>query len=168
MAKMKMLAPKIETLKSNCGEDKVKLQRGMMELYRSEKVNPIGGCLPMLLQIPVFIGLYWALLSSVELRQASFLWVKDLSMPDPYYILPAILAVTMFLQTFMSPPPADPMQAKMMRIMPVAFSVMFFFFPSGLVVYWLINNALSISQQWYVNKHVTLRHKNKLKLLKSK
>jgi YidC/Oxa1 family membrane protein insertase len=162
MAKMKALAPKIEKLKQQAGDDKVKLQRGMMELYRSEKVNPIGGCLPMVLQIPVFIGLYWALLSSVELRQAHFLWIKDLSLSDPYYILPAILALTMFLQTFMSPPPTDPVQAKMMRIMPVAFSVMFFFFPSGLVVYWLANNILSITQQWYVNKHVTLRHKNRL------
>jgi len=168
MAKMKALAPKIEKLKQQCGDDKVKLQRGMMELYRSEKVNPIGGCLPMILQIPVFIGLYWALLSSVELRQAHFLWIKDLSLSDPYYILPAILALTMFLQTFMSPPPTDPVQAKMMRIMPVAFSVMFFFFPAGLVVYWLANNVLSITQQWYVNKHVTLRHKNRLEQRKKK
>jgi YidC/Oxa1 family membrane protein insertase len=132
-----------------------------MALYRSEKVNPIGGCLPMLLQIPVFIGLYWALLSSVELRQASFLWMSDLSRPDPYYILPAILAVLMFLQTFLSPPPSDPMQAKMMRFMPIAFSVMFFFFPAGLVVYWLINQVLSMLQQWYVNNHVTLRRNNR-------
>ncbi|MFO0319260.1 MAG: membrane protein insertase YidC [Neisseriaceae bacterium] len=162
MAKMKALAPKIQKLKEQCGDDKVKMQRSMMDLYRSEKVNPIGGCLPMILQIPVFIGLYWALLSSVELRQASFLWIKDLSLPDPYYILPFILAITMFLQTFMSPPPADPVQAKVMRIMPVAFSVMFFFFPAGLVVYWLVNNVLSITQQWYVNNHVTLRHKNRI------
>lgn len=162
MAKMKALAPKIQKLKEQCGDDKVKMQRSMMELYRSEKVNPISGCLPMVLQIPVFIGLYWALLSSVELRQASFLWIKDLSLPDPYYILPTVLALTMFLQTFMSPPPADPMQAKMMRIMPVAFSVMFFFFPAGLVVYWLANNIISILQQWYVNNHVTLRHKNRI------
>ncbi|MBY0378945.1 MAG: membrane protein insertase YidC [Burkholderiales bacterium] len=162
MAKMKALAPKIQKLKEQCGDDKVKMQRSMMDLYRSEKVNPIGGCLPMILQIPVFIGLYWALLSSVELRQASFLWIKDLSLADPYYVLPGLLAITMFLQTFMSPPPADPLQAKMMRIMPVAFSVMFFFFPAGLVVYWLANNILSIAQQWYVNNHVTLRHKNRL------
>ncbi len=163
MAKMKALAPKMEKLKSQYKDDKAKLQQAMMGLYKSEKVNPIGGCLPMVLQIPVFIGLYWALLSSVELRQASFLWINDLSLPDPYYILPAILALTMFLQTFMSPPPSDPMQAKMMKIMPVAFSVMFFFFPAGLVVYWLINNVLSISQQWYVNKHVTLRRQNRNK-----
>ncbi|MDQ5922128.1 MAG: YidC/Oxa1 family rane protein insertase [Pseudomonadota bacterium] len=134
-----------------------------MQLYKSEKVNPIGGCLPMLLQIPVFIGLYWALLSSVELRHSSFLWAKDLSAPDPYYILPLILAATMFLQTFLSPAPADPVQAKMMRIMPIAFSVMFFFFPAGLVVYWITNNVLSMLQQWYVNKHVTLRKQNRKK-----
>lgn len=163
MAKMKALAPKMEKLKAQYGDDKAKLQQAMMGLYKSEKVNPIGGCLPMVLQIPVFIGLYWALLSSVELRQASFLWIHDLSLPDPYYILPAILAITMFLQTFISPPPSDPVQAKMMRIMPVAFSVMFFFFPAGLVVYWLVNNVLSISQQWYVNNHVTLRRQNRNK-----
>lgn len=161
MAKMKALGPKMEALKSQYGDDKVKLQQSIMGLYKSEKVNPVGSCLPMLLQIPVFIGLYWALLSSVELRQASFLWIHDLSLPDPYYILPVILAVTMFLQTFLNPPPADPVQAKMMKIMPVAFSVMFFFFPAGLVLYWLVNNVLSMSQQWYVNKHVTLRRKDR-------
>lgn len=167
MAKMKALSPKIADLKTQYGDDKVKLQTAMMQLYKSEKVNPIGGCLPMVLQIPVFIGLYWALLSSVELRQASFLWIHDLSRPDPYYILPVVLAITMYLQTFLNPPPADPVQAKMMRIMPVAFSVMFFFFPAGLVVYWLINNVLTMAQQWYVNNHVTLRRKNR-EMLKHK
>ncbi len=162
MAKMKALGPKMEALKTQYASDKVKLQQAIMALYRSEKVNPIGGCLPMLMQIPVFIGLYWALLSSVELRQAPFLWVHDLSLPDPYYILPVILAVTMFLQTFLNPPPSDPVQAKMMKIMPVAFSVMFFFFPAGLVLYWLVNNILSMSQQWYVNNHVTLRRKDRI------
>ncbi len=161
MAKMKVLAPKMERLKSQYATDKTKLQKAMMELYKSEKVNPIGGCLPMLLQIPVFIGLYWALLSSVELRQAPFLWIQDLSRPDPYYILPVILAITMFLQTFLNPPPTDPVQAKMMKIMPVAFSVMFFFFPAGLVLYWLVNNILSMAQQWYVNNHVVLRKNNR-------
>lgn len=154
MARMKSLAPKIERLKEQYGDDKAKLQQAMMAMYREEKVNPIGGCLPMILQIPVFIGLYWALLGSVELRQAHFLWINDLSRPDPYYILPVILAVTMFLQTFLNPPAADPVQQKMMRIMPLAFSVMFFFFPAGLVVYWLVNNSLSMAQQWYVNKHI--------------
>lgn len=157
MAKMKALAPKMERLKAQYGDDKAKLQQAMMAMYREEKVNPVGGCLPMILQIPVFIGLYWALLSSVELRQAHFLWINDLSRPDPYFILPVILAITMFLQTFLNPPAADPMQAKMMRFMPLAFSVMFFFFPAGLVVYWLVNNVLSMAQQWYVNKHVALK-----------
>ncbi len=157
MAKMKALAPKMERLKAQYGEDKVKLQQAMMAMYREEKVNPIGGCLPMLLQIPVFIGLYWALLGSVELRQAHFLWITDLSRPDPYFILPVVLAITMFLQTYLNPPAADPMQAKMMRIMPLAFSVMFFFFPAGLVVYWLVNNLLTMSQQWYVNNHVVVK-----------
>lgn len=161
MAKMKALAPKMEQLKSQYGDDRTKLQSAMMQLYKSEKVNPIGGCLPMILQIPVFIGLYWALLSSVELRHASFLWIRDLSTPDPYYILPVILAGTMFLQTFLNPPPSDPVQAKMMKIMPIAFSVMFFFFPAGLVLYWLVNNILSMAQQWYVNNHVTLRKQNR-------
>lgn len=162
MAKMKALGPKMDILKTQYASDKVKLQQAVMSLYRSEKVNPIGGCLPMLMQIPVFIGLYWALLSSVELRQAGFLWVQDLSLPDPYYILPVILAATMFLQTFLNPPPSDPVQAKMMKIMPVAFSIMFFFFPAGLVLYWLVNNILSMAQQWYVNNHVTLRRKDRV------
>ena len=157
MAKMKALSPKIEKLKAQHGEDKAKLQQATMAMYREEKVNPLGGCLPMLLQIPVFFGLYYALLASVELRQASFFWMGDLSRPDPYYILPAILTVVMFLQTFLNPPAGDPAQQKMMRIMPVAFGVMFFFFPSGLVVYYLVNNVLSVAQQWYVNKHVVLK-----------
>ncbi len=157
MAKMKALSPRMEKLKAQYGDDKVKLQQAMMAMYREEKVNPVGGCLPMLLQIPVFIGLYWALLGSVELRQAHFLWINDLSRPDPYFILPVVLAGTMFLQTFLNPPAADPVQAKMMRIMPLAFSVMFFFFPAGLVVYWLVNNILSMGQQWYVNTHVVTK-----------
>lgn len=161
MAKMKALAPKMEALKKLHADDKVKLQQAMMGLYKTEKVNPIGGCLPMILQIPVFLGLYWALLSSVELRQASFLWIHDLSSPDPFYILPVVLAISMFLQTFLNPPASDPVQAKMMRFMPLAFSVMFFFFPAGLVLYWLINNILSMAQQYYVNKHVTLKRKNR-------
>jgi YidC/Oxa1 family membrane protein insertase len=163
MAKMKELAPKVEKLRKQYQDDKLKLQQSMMQLYKTEKVNPVGGCLPMILQIPVFIGLYWALFSSVELRQAHFLWIKDLSLPDPFYILPILLAITMVLQTFMNPPPADPVQAKMMKIMPLLFSIMFFFFPAGLVIYWLVNNILSILQQWYVNKHVTLKKINRIK-----
>lgn len=154
MAKMKVLAPRLENLKQQFGDDRMKFQQAVMEMYKTEKVNPLGGCLPMLIQIPVFIGLYWALLASVELRQADWLYIADLARPDPYYILPALMAITMFAQTFLNPPPADPMQAKMMKIMPVAFSVMFFFFPAGLVLYWVVNNLLSIAQQWYVNQSI--------------
>lgn len=154
MARMKLLAPKIEILKSQHPNDKIALQKAMMDLYRREKINPIGGCLPMILQIPIFLGLYWALLSSVELRQAGFLWINDLSRPDPYYILPIVLALSMFAQGFLNPPVADPIQAKMMRYMPLAFSIMFFFFPAGLVIYWLVNNLITMAQQWYINNHV--------------
>ncbi|KZE27747.1 protein translocase subunit yidC [Crenobacter luteus] len=155
MAKMKALAPRLERLKEQFGDDRMKMQQAMMEMYKTEKINPLGGCLPILVQIPVFIGLYWALLASVELRQAPWvLWITDLARPDPYYVLPTLMAVTMYLQTFLNPPPADPVQAKMMKIMPIAFSVMFFFFASGLVLYWLVNNILSIAQQWYVNRSI--------------
>lgn len=156
MAKMRNAAPRLQALKTQYGDDRMKLQQAMMEMYKKEKINPLGGCLPMILQIPVFIGLYWALFASVELRQAPWiLWIHDLARPDPYYILPTIMAVTMYIQTFLNPPPPDPMQAKMMKIMPIAFSIMFFFFPSGLVLYWLVNNILSILQQWLVNKNMT-------------
>jgi YidC/Oxa1 family membrane protein insertase len=154
MAKMRAVAPQLQSLKEQYGEDRMKMQQEMMALYKKEKINPLGGCLPMLAQIPVFIGLYWALFASVELRQASWLWINDLARVDPYYILPVVMAVTMFLQTFLNPPPTDPMQAKMMKIMPVVFSVMFFFFPAGLVLYWVVNNILSIAQQWFVNKSI--------------
>lgn len=154
MAKMRTLGPRMEALKERYGDDKVKFQQATMAMYKEEKVNPLGGCLPMLIQIPVFIGLYWALLSSVELRQASWFWIKDLSLQDPYYILPVLMAASMFLQTYLSPAPPDPMQAKMMKIMPVAFSVMFFFFPAGLVLYWVVNNILSIAQQWYITRSI--------------
>ena len=155
MGKMKALAPRLERLKAQHGDDRMKFQQAVMEMYKTEKVNPLGGCLPVVIQIPVFIGLYWALLASVELRQAPWLgWIHDLTRPDPYYILPAIMAITMFAQTFLNPPPTDPIQAKMMKIMPVIFSVMFFFFPAGLVLYWVVNNILSISQQWYVTKQI--------------
>ncbi len=168
IAKMKALAPRVELLRKEYGDDKMKLQQAMMQMYRTEKVSPIGGCLPMLLQIPVFIGLYWALLSSVELRQATFLWIHDLSLPDPYYILPVILAITTYVQTLFNPPPTDPVQAKMMKIMPLAFSVMFFFFPAGLVLYWLVNNLLTILQQWYVNNHVALKKVDRKKIVHKK
>lgn len=157
MAKMRTLAPRMQALKERYGEDKLKFQQSVMALYKEEKVNPLGGCLPMLIQIPVFIALYWALLASVELRQAPWIfWIHDLSQQDPYYILPILMAASMFLQTYLSPPPPDPMQAKMMKIMPMVFSIMFFFFPAGLVLYWVVNNVLSITQQWYITRSIGL------------
>jgi YidC/Oxa1 family membrane protein insertase len=133
--------------------DPQKMNQEMMGLYRTEKVNPLGGCLPILIQIPVFIALYWVLLSSVEMRGAPWLgWIKDLSVPDPFYILPIVMAVSMFVQTKLNPTPPDPVQAKVMTIMPLVFSVMFFFFPAGLVLYWVVNNILSIAQQWQINR----------------
>ncbi|QEY23493.1 membrane protein insertase YidC [Neisseria animalis] len=155
MAKMRAVAPKLQAIKEKYGDDRMAQQQAMMQMYKDEKINPLGGCLPMLLQIPVFIGLYWALFASVELRQAPWLgWIHDLSRPDPFYILPLIMAATMFVQTYLNPPPTDPMQAKMMKIMPLIFSVMFFFFPAGLVLYWVVNNLLTIAQQWYINKSI--------------
>lgn len=153
MAKMKVLAPKLQRLKERYGEDRQKLHQSMMELYKTEKVNPLGGCLPILVQIPVFIALYWVLLLSVELRQAPFAWwIQDLSSKDPIAVLPILMAITMFVQTALNPTPPDPMQARLMKIMPIAFSVFFFFFPAGLVLYWLVNNILSIAQQWHINR----------------
>jgi YidC/Oxa1 family membrane protein insertase len=129
-----------------------------MALYKKEKINPLGGCLPMLIQIPVFISLYWVLLSSVEIRNAPWiLWIHDLAVPDPYYILPVIMAVSMWVQTKLNPTPPDPIQAKVMLYMPIIFSVMFFFFPAGLVLYWVVNNILSIAQQWQINKMIIKR-----------
>ena len=153
MAQMRGLAPKLQKLKETYGDDRQKMHQGMMDLYKTEKVNPLGGCLPVVVQIPVFIALYWALLGSVEMRQAPFiLWIHDLSTPDPYYVLPIIMGLTMIIQTKLNPAPPDPMQAKIMMIMPVAFSVFFFFFPAGLVLYWVVNNILSISQQWVITR----------------
>lgn len=127
----------------------------MMELYKTEKINPLGGCLPIVIQIPVFISLYWVLLGSVEMRQAPFaLWIKDLSAPDPFYILPVLMGISMIIQSRLNPEPPDPIQAKVMKIMPVAFSIFFFFFPAGLVLYWLVNNILSIGQQWYITRQL--------------
>lgn len=155
MAKMRAVAPRLQALKDQYGDDRMRMQQEMMSMYKKEKINPLGGCLPMLLQIPVFIGLYWALFASVELRQAPWIgWITDLARQDPYYILPTLMALTMYLQTFLNPPPADPLQAKMMKIMPVAFSVMFYFFPAGLVLYWLTNNILTLAQQYFINKHL--------------
>ncbi len=155
MAQMRELAPRLQAMKEKYGDDRQKMQMAMMELYKTEKINPMSGCFPILIQIPVFIALYWMLLGSVELRHAPFFgWIKDLSAIDPYYILPLLMGATMIIQTFLNPPPTDPIQAKVMKIMPVVFSVFFFFFPAGLVLYWLVNNVLSIWQQWYINKSI--------------
>lgn len=156
MARMRKLQPRIKTLKERHKDNKQKFNEEMMNLYKKEKVNPMGGCLPMLVQIPVFIALYWVLLESVELRQAPFmLWLQDLSSPDPYYILPAINAFAMFMTQRLSPTPGmDPMQAKIMKFMPLAFSVMFAFFQSGLVLYWAVNSSLSLLQQWIITKRI--------------
>ena len=154
MAKMKVIAPKLKALQAQYANDKQQLQIKMMEMYKTEKINPLGGCLPILVQIPVFIALYWVLLSAVELRHAPWIgWIRDLSAPDPYFVLPVVYAITAYLQVKLSPTPIqDPVQAKVMQIMPIAFSVMFIFFPSGLVLYWLINNSLQIFQQWHMNR----------------
>jgi YidC/Oxa1 family membrane protein insertase len=153
MAKMKMVAPRLQALKEKFGDDRQKLNTAMMEMYRTEKINPLGGCLPIVIQIPVFISLYYVLGSSVELRGAPWvLWVHDLSVQDPYFILPAIMMATMFLQMRLNPTPPDPVQAKVMMFMPLVFGGMMFFFPSGLVLYWCVNNILSIAQQWYITQ----------------
>lgn len=153
MAKMRVLAPKLQKIKEQYGNDRQRLHQAMMELYKTEKINPLGGCLPIVVQIPVFIALYWVLLASVELRHAPFaLWITDLSAPDPYYVLPVIMGITMIIQSRLSPEPPDPIQARVMKIMPIAFSVFFFFFAAGLVLYWLINNILSIAQQWQITR----------------
>jgi YidC/Oxa1 family membrane protein insertase len=153
MAKMKAVTPKMTDIRERYKGDPQKMNQAMMELYKTEKVNPFGGCLPIVIQIPIFIALYWVLLSSVEMRGAPWLgWIKDLAVMDPYFILPIVMTATMFLQITLNPKPADPVQAKMMWIMPAIFSIFFFFFPAGLVLYWLTNNILSISQQWYINK----------------
>ncbi|HLF38228.1 MAG TPA: membrane protein insertase YidC [Burkholderiales bacterium] len=153
MGKMRVLAPKLQKLKDQYGEDRQRLQQAMMELYKTEKINPLGGCMPIVVQIPVFIALYWVLLASVELRHAPFmLWIDDLAAPDPWFILPILMAGTMFVQTWLNPVPPDPVQARVMKIMPIVFSVFFFFFPAGLVLYWLVNNVLSIAQQWQITR----------------
>lgn len=153
MAKMKALAPRLQRLKEQYGDDKQKMHQAMMDIYKNEKINPLGGCLPVLIQIPVFIALYWVLLYSVEMRHAPFvLWIQDLTAQDPYYVLPVLMGISMFVQTKLNPTPPDPIQAKIMTIMPIAFSVMFFWFPAGLVLYWVVNNVLSIAQQWRINQ----------------
>ncbi len=155
MAKMKEVSPRLMKLREQYGDDKQKMNVAMMELYKTEKINPLGGCLPILVQIPVFISLYWVLLASVEMRNAPWiLWVRDLATPDAWFILPLLMMATMWIQYKLNPVPPDPVQARVMMLMPLIFGVMFFFFPAGLVLYWLTNNVLSIAQQWYVTKKI--------------
>jgi YidC/Oxa1 family membrane protein insertase len=155
MAKMKAINPKVMEMRERLKDKPQEMQQEMMRIYREEKVNPMGGCFPILVQIPVFIALYWVLLSSVEMRHAPWIgWIKDLSAPDPWFILPIVMTATSLFQTWLNPTPPDPMQAKLMWIMPLAFSVMFVFFPAGLVLYWITNNVLSIAQQWFINKRL--------------
>ncbi|WP_174482995.1 membrane protein insertase YidC [methanotrophic endosymbiont of Bathymodiolus puteoserpentis (Logatchev)] len=155
MAKMRKLQPRLAQLKESYGDDRQKFNEEMMNLYRKEKVNPMGGCLPVIVQIPVFISLYWVLIETVELRQAPFLlWVQDLSSKDPYFVLPVLMGISMYIQQRLNPAPVDPLQAKIMRMFPIVFTVFFMFFPSGLVLYWVTNNTLSIIQQWYITKKI--------------
>jgi len=155
MAKMKALAPRLNNLRETYKDDREKLNRGMMELYKREKVNPLAGCLPMLIQIPVFLAFYWVLRDSVELRQAPFiLWINDLSAKDPWYVLPGIMAVAMFIQYKINPQVGDPAQQKIFMFMPLAMSATFAFFPAGLVLYWVTNTILSILQQWNINRRI--------------
>jgi len=155
MANMRKLAPKLQQMKERYGDDRAKLNQAMMEIYKKEKINPLGGCLPILVQIPVFIALYWMLLESVELRQAPWLgWIQDLSTKDPYYILPLIMGASMFIQQKLNPTPPDPIQAKVMMALPIVFTFFFLWFPSGLVLYWVVNNVLSIAQQYVITKRV--------------
>ena len=155
MAAMKRMQPRMEMLKERYKDDKPKLTQATMDLYRTEKVNPMSGCLPILIQIPVFIALYWVLVESVQLRQAPFIfWIHDLTQHDPYYVLPLLMGISMFVQQRLNPPPPDPMQAKIMMLMPLIFTVMFANFPAGLMLYWFVNNTLSFMQQWYVMNHI--------------
>ncbi len=155
MANMRKMQPRIQALRDRYGDDKQRLNQAMMEIYKKEKINPLGGCLPILVQIPVFIALYWMLLESVELRQAPFMfWINDLSIKDPYYVLPILMGASMFVQQKLNPTPPDPIQAKIMMGLPFVFTVMFLWFPSGLVLYWLVNNILSIAQQWHITRRI--------------
>lgn len=160
MAHMKRLQPKLQSLRERLGHDKQRMNQAMMELYKKEKINPLGGCLPIAIQIPVFIALYWVLLESVEMRQAPFiLWLKDLSLRDPYFVLPIIMGLSMFVQQKLNPAQIDPMQQRIMNALPIVFTVFFLFFPAGLVLYWAVNNILSIAQQWQITRMITAKAK---------
>jgi len=155
MANMRRVAPKLQALREQYGDDRQKMSQGMMELYKKEKINPLGGCLPILVQMPVFIALYWTLMESVEMRQAEWLgWITDLSVKDPYFILPILMGATMFIQQQLNPAPPDPMQAKVLKMLPIIFTFFFLWFPAGLVLYWVVNNILSIAQQWYITRQI--------------
>ena len=154
MAKMRQLQPKMLDIRERYSDDRQKMSQMTMQLYKDEKVNPLGGCLPILVQMPVFISLYWTLNEAVELRHAPFLWLTDLSAMDPYFVLPIIMGITMFIQQQLNPAPPDPIQAKMMKMMPIIFTFFFMWFPSGLVLYWLMNNLLSIAQQWVITRNI--------------
>ncbi|MFH1813532.1 MAG: membrane protein insertase YidC [Pseudomonadota bacterium] len=155
MAKLRLVTPRMQQIKERHGGDRMRMQQEMMELYKTEKINPLGGCLPIVVQIPVFIALYWVLLGSVEMRNAPWIgWITDLSIKDPYFVLPVIMGVTMFVQTKLNPTPPDPIQAKVMLFLPIVFTGMFLFFPSGLVLYWVVNNVLSIAQQWQITRMI--------------
>jgi YidC/Oxa1 family membrane protein insertase len=155
MAKMRALAPEIAKLKEKFGDDRAKMSQSMMELYKREKANPLSGCFPIIIQMPVFIGLYWMLMETVELRHAPFfLWIQDLSVQDPYFVLPVLMGATMFIQQMLNPTPPDPMQAKIMKMLPIVFTIFFLWFPAGLVLYWVCNNVLSISQQYVITKRI--------------
>ncbi len=153
MARIKVVTPKMQAIREKYKGDPAKMNQATMELYKTEKINPLGGCLPILVQMPVFIALYFVLQASAEMRGAPWaLWITDLTAPDPYFVLPILYAISMYITTKLNPAPADPIQAKMMLFMPLIFSVMFVFFPSGLVLYWVVNNILSIGQQWVITK----------------
>ncbi len=153
MAKLRVVTPKLQRIREQYASDRQRMHQAMMEFYKEEKINPMGGCLPILVQIPVFIALFWTLMAAVELRYAPLaLWITDMSVPDPYYVLPVIMGISMWVQSKLSPTPTDPIQAKVMQIMPFAFSIFFFFFPAGLVLYSLCNNILSITQQWQITR----------------
>ncbi len=155
MARMRAVAPKLALLKEQHGDDRQKMSQAMMELYKKEKINPLGGCLPILVQMPVFLALYWTLLESVEMRQAPWMfWITDLAIKDPFFILPIIMGATMFIQQQLNPTPPDPMQAKVLKLMPIIFTFFFLWFPAGLVLYWVVNNVLSIAQQWYITRKI--------------
>jgi YidC/Oxa1 family membrane protein insertase len=155
MAHLRRVTPEITRLREVHSNDRAKMSQAMMELYKKEKINPLGGCLPILVQMPVFIALYWTLMESVELRHADWiLWIKDLSVMDPYFVLPLLMGASMLAQTALNPAPADPMQARIMKLMPIVFTFMFLWFPAGLVLYWVVNNVLSIAQQWVITRQI--------------